>query len=236
MYICVKFGLYITTRLKWTVYAVIETRHKSHYSAVGKCRFGRLEHGNFQTYSGSRSRRADGEGGGSRRNIKATSGSSMHYSRNIPPLMEQNSSDFGNEEWETASESSDVLIYRDSKVEEDGGSKEVGVDSRKEVKKGFSSQRPCIDRPNRACGNGLEELSNGKNGIVSGRGGGSSNSRGLRQGPSSSHRDRADVAVMPDSPQASSSSQNKYDIYGFQALEGIQRQWLLTVLFSAQTF
>lgn len=211
------FRLYITTRSKWTVYAFIATRHKSHYSAVGKCRYGRLERGNFQTYSGGRSRRADGEGGGSRRSIRATGGSSMHYPRNIPPLMEQNSSDYGNEEWETASESSDVLTYRDSKVEEDGGCKDVGVD-----KKGFSSQRPCIDRPNRACGNGLEELNTGKNGIVSGRGGGSSSSRGLRQGPSSSHRDRADVAVMPDSSQASSSSQNKYDIYSFQALEGMQ--------------
>lgn len=148
----------------------------------------------------------------------------MHYPRNIPPLMEQNSSDFGNEEWETASESSDVLTYRDSKAEEDGGSKDVGVDSRKEVKKDFSNQRAGINRPNRACGNGLEELNTGKNDIMSGRGGGSNNGRGLRQGTSSSCRDRADVAIVPDSSQGSSSSQNKYDIYSFQAFEGMQHQ------------
>ena len=53
----------------------------------------------------------------------------------------------GNEEWETASESSDVLDRRDSKNElKDQSGKEK---ERKEAKKSFSSQRPSNDRQNR---------------------------------------------------------------------------------------
>ena len=53
----------------------------------------------------------------------------------------------GNEEWETASESSDVLDRRDSKNElKDQSGKEK---ERKEAKKSFSSQRPSSDRQNR---------------------------------------------------------------------------------------
>ena len=55
----------------------------------------------------------------------------------------------GNEEWETASESSDVLDRRDSKNElKDQSGKEKDKE-RKEAKKSFSSQRPNSDRQNR---------------------------------------------------------------------------------------
>ena len=61
------------------------------------------------------------------------------------PLTKQNSSDMANEEWETASESSDVLLdRRDSKndLKENRGDK-------RDVKKSFSNQRPQGDRQNR---------------------------------------------------------------------------------------
>ena len=60
-----------------------------------------------------------------------------------PQLTKQNSSDMGNEEWETASESSDVLEKRDSKTD--------AKDNRdkRDPKKSFSSQRPLNDRQNR---------------------------------------------------------------------------------------
>ena len=60
-----------------------------------------------------------------------------------PQLTKQNSSDMGNEEWETASESSDVLEKRDSKSDiKDNRDK-------RDPKKSFSSQRPLNDRQNR---------------------------------------------------------------------------------------
>lgn len=59
------------------------------------------------------------------------------------PLTKQNSSDMANEEWETASESSDVFDRRDSKNDiKDGRDK-------RDPKKSFSSQRPQNDRQNR---------------------------------------------------------------------------------------
>ncbi|KAJ8300218.1 hypothetical protein KUTeg_021737 [Tegillarca granosa] len=71
-----------------------------------------------------------------------------------PQLTKQNSSDIaneGNEEWETASESSDVLEKRDSKndfIDKDKRDSTPG-------KKSFSSQRPLNDRQNRK-GNSAE--------------------------------------------------------------------------------
>ena len=58
-------------------------------------------------------------------------------------MIKQNSSDFANEEWETASESSDVLEKCDSRDD-------LRRDREKsEAKKSFSSQRPGNDRQNR---------------------------------------------------------------------------------------
>ena len=65
-----------------------------------------------------------------------------------PPVQKQNSADVANndyEEWETASESSDVLDRRDSKSDIN---KDAGKD-KKDVKKSFSSQRPGQERQNR---------------------------------------------------------------------------------------
>lgn len=59
------------------------------------------------------------------------------------PLTKQNSSDMANEEWETASESSDVLDRRDSKNDIKEGR------DKRDPKKSFSSQRPQNDRQNR---------------------------------------------------------------------------------------
>lgn len=182
--------------------------------AIGKCRYGRLEHGGLQAGPGGRSHGVDGEGGGFRRSGRAPSGSSMRHSKIIPPLMEQNSSDLGNEEWETASESSDVLVYRDSKAEEDGGTtRDAGSDYRKETKKNFSSQRPGVERQNRPgnfgnYGIGSEDLNTRKHGGISDRGGGSSGSRGPRQ--RNVYREKGDNSAGADlSPGFSSSSQNK---------------------------
>lgn len=68
-----------------------------------------------------------------------------------PILTKQNSSDLANEEWETASESSDVLDRRDRDPKNelrDPGSRDREKE-RREVKKSFSSQRPVSDRQNR---------------------------------------------------------------------------------------
>ena len=67
-----------------------------------------------------------------------------------PQLIKQNSSDYandGNEEWETASESSDVLEKNDSKNEFRDREKEKRDST--PGKKSFSSQRPSSDRQNR---------------------------------------------------------------------------------------
>ncbi|XP_039591808.1 protein PRRC2C isoform X4 [Polypterus senegalus] len=85
-----------------------------------------------------------------------------------PDLSNQNSSDQANEEWETASESSDFNERREreeKKLTTDtaciatpqaagskGGASEGGVSSRREAaaaKRSFSSQRPGTERPNR---------------------------------------------------------------------------------------
>lgn len=183
--------------------------------SVGKCRYGRLEDGGLQACPGGRPQGVDGEGGGFRHSGRAISRSSMRHSKIIPPLMEQNSSDLGNEEWETASESSDVLVYRDSKAEEDSGTNRdtVGSDYRKETKKNFSGQRPGVERQNRpgnfgSYGIGSEDLNTRKHGGISGRGGGSSGSRGPRQG--NVYREKGDASAGAElSPGFSSSSQNK---------------------------
>jgi len=74
-----------------------------------------------------------------------------------PPLTKQNSSDMANEEWETASESSDITDRRDSKNDlKDGRDK-------RDSKKSFSSQRPQNDRQNRRM-NSSSEQRNGANG------------------------------------------------------------------------
>lgn len=77
-----------------------------------------------------------------------------------PQLTKQNSSDPANEEWETASESSDVLDRRDKDSKNDSangpgrdGQGREGKD-RREGKKSFSSQRPSGDRQNRRSGGG----------------------------------------------------------------------------------
>jgi len=133
--------------------------------------------------------------------------------------MEQNSSDLGNEEWETASESSDVLTYRDSKAEEEPSSREVVAENRRDVRKSFSSQRPSGERQNRSgnyggYGNGGEDRSSGKTaGNGSGRGNigsNNNNSRGVRPGTGSNYRDHQETSVQPESTtQGSSTAQIK---------------------------
>ena len=84
----------------------------------------------------ARSSRARGTRGGS-----LTSGRTPARK---PQLTKQNSSDLGNEEWETASESSDVLEKKDIKNDANKENKD-----KRDVKKSFSNQRPSSDRQNR---------------------------------------------------------------------------------------
>ncbi|KAK3602381.1 hypothetical protein CHS0354_011217, partial [Potamilus streckersoni] len=74
-----------------------------------------------------------------------------------PQLIKENSSDMANEEWETASESSEILEKnRDPKT--DGKDNRDGSSS----KKSFSSQRPLNDRQNRK-GNSNSDQKKGNN-------------------------------------------------------------------------
>ncbi|KAM6243564.1 protein PRRC2B isoform 7-T15 [Porphyrio hochstetteri] len=89
---------------------------------------------------------------------KLTSGEKSSMSgRRSPELSYQNSSDHANEEWETASESSDFSERRerrDGVSESEGqlegslGSGSVG-EKRELAKRSFSSQRPLVDRQSR---------------------------------------------------------------------------------------
>ncbi|XP_075628495.1 protein PRRC2B isoform X7 [Balearica regulorum gibbericeps] len=77
--------------------------------------------------------------------------------RRSPELSYQNSSDHANEEWETASESSDFSERRERRdgVSESEGQLEGGLGSgsvgekRELAKRSFSSQRPLVDRQSR---------------------------------------------------------------------------------------
>ncbi|KAM6315967.1 protein PRRC2B isoform 5-T7 [Podargus strigoides] len=77
--------------------------------------------------------------------------------RRSPELSYQNSSDHANEEWETASESSDFSERRERRdgVSESEGQLEGGLTSgslgekRELAKRSFSSQRPLVDRQSR---------------------------------------------------------------------------------------
>lgn len=77
--------------------------------------------------------------------------------RRSPELSYQNSSDHANEEWETASESSDFSERRERRegVPESEGQLEGGLGSgslgekRELAKRSFSSQRPLVDRQSR---------------------------------------------------------------------------------------
>ncbi|KAM6372018.1 protein PRRC2B isoform 5-T10 [Pluvialis apricaria] len=77
--------------------------------------------------------------------------------RRSPELSYQNSSDHANEEWETASESSDFSERRERRdgVSESEGQLEGGLGSgslgekRELAKRSFSSQRPIVDRQSR---------------------------------------------------------------------------------------
>ncbi|XP_037348794.1 protein PRRC2B isoform X3 [Talpa occidentalis] len=78
--------------------------------------------------------------------------------RRSPELSYQNSSDHANEEWETASESSDFSERRERRegpgaepdVPPDGSLPGAGVGEKKELaKRSFSSQRPLVDRQSR---------------------------------------------------------------------------------------
>ncbi|XP_044295826.1 protein PRRC2B isoform X2 [Varanus komodoensis] len=77
--------------------------------------------------------------------------------RRSPELSYQNSSDHANEEWETASESSDFSERRDrrggapeSEAQLEGGLVGSGVGEKRELaKRSFSSQRPVVDRQSR---------------------------------------------------------------------------------------
>ncbi|XP_032653691.1 protein PRRC2B isoform X3 [Chelonoidis abingdonii] len=77
--------------------------------------------------------------------------------RRSPELSYQNSSDHANEEWETASESSDFSERRErrdgvleSEVQLDGGLASGSLGEKRELaKRSFSSQRPLVDRQSR---------------------------------------------------------------------------------------
>ncbi|XP_066222967.1 protein PRRC2B isoform X2 [Saccopteryx leptura] len=70
--------------------------------------------------------------------------------RRSPELSYQNSSDHANEEWETASESSDFSERREPGPQGDGGLPGAGLAEKKELaKRSFSSQRPLVDRQSR---------------------------------------------------------------------------------------
>ncbi|XP_054582703.1 protein PRRC2B isoform X1 [Eptesicus fuscus] len=78
--------------------------------------------------------------------------------RRSPELSYQNSSDHANEEWETASESSDFSERRERRdgsgpepgSHADGGLPGAGLGEKKELaKRSFSSQRPLVDRQSR---------------------------------------------------------------------------------------
>ena len=78
---------------------------------------------------------------------RGTRGGSLTSSRTParkPQLSKQSSSDIGNEEWETASESSDVFEKKDVKNDANKENKD-----KRDVKKSFSNQRPSSDRQNR---------------------------------------------------------------------------------------
>ncbi|KAM8801987.1 protein PRRC2B isoform 2-T3 [Rhynchonycteris naso] len=69
--------------------------------------------------------------------------------RRSPELSYQNSSDHANEEWETASESSDFSERREPGPQGDGVAG-AGLAEKKELaKRSFSSQRPLVDRQSR---------------------------------------------------------------------------------------
>ncbi|XP_030317317.1 protein PRRC2B isoform X5 [Calypte anna] len=88
--------------------------------------------------------------------LTTTEKSSISGSRS-PELSYQNSSDHANEEWETASESSDFSERRERRdgVSESEGQLEGGLgnnslgEKRELAKRSFSSQRPLIDRQSR---------------------------------------------------------------------------------------
>lgn len=75
------------------------------------------------------------------------SGGSNSSGRRLP-LSKQNSSDMGNEEWETASESSDIVDRKERKDDLAGESKN-DKDAKERSKKSFSSQRPSSGRQGR---------------------------------------------------------------------------------------
>ncbi|KAL4218896.1 cell differentiation [Mactra antiquata] len=92
-----------------------------------------------------------GRGRGRGRGTSAPSGSGKAQ------LTKQNSSDMANEEWETASESSDVFDRRDSKNDvKDGRDK-------RDPKKSFSSQRPQSDRQNRRVSSSSDQRGGNRN-------------------------------------------------------------------------
>ena len=106
---------------------------------------------------GGRGRGVRGGGG----NTTPTPGTTTN-----PPLIKQNSSDFGNEEWETASESSDVLEKCDSRDD-------LRRDREKtDAKKSFSGQRPGNDRPNRTNQNENRKSNSMERSVGGGGGGG----------------------------------------------------------------
>ncbi|XP_067328067.1 protein PRRC2B isoform X2 [Anolis sagrei] len=148
-----------------------------------------------------------------------------------PELSGQNSSDHANEEWETASESSDFSERRDRR---NGGASEGeamldgGLPEKRELaKRSFSSQRPLVDRQSRkvdpvgfgekavrgSVGGGPSRYEGQQNGALQGRGR-RSPEEGLEAGGSgSSHSlygSHADgVGKKPDAKAASQSEKGE---------------------------
>ncbi|KAG8429865.1 hypothetical protein GDO86_019000, partial [Hymenochirus boettgeri] len=74
------------------------------------------------------------------------------------PEMPYRNSDHVNEEWETASESSDFSEKRPGELDGDGNQYGSGLSEKREMsKRSFSSQRPLVDRQSRKIDPGYEE-------------------------------------------------------------------------------
>lgn len=101
----------------------------------------------FETFDSSFSRGHGRGRGNSSRNNSGMNSSNPGGGRR-PPLSKQNSSDVGNEEWETASESSDIMDRKEGKEKHTSDGR-VEKDGKERGKKSFSSQRPSSGRQSR---------------------------------------------------------------------------------------
>ena len=122
-------------------------RGRGAYQERGRGR-GRGRGGSMSASRGGGGHPGGGHPGGGRDGGPGVGGGGGGGGGKKPQLTKQNSSDLANEEWETASESSDVLDRRERGSKND--LRDQGKDrERREAKKSFSGQRPVNDRQNR---------------------------------------------------------------------------------------